>query len=110
MLSLSSPNAGSRALRGWSWGPAAVALPDPLAVGVVVWPARRDVREGGRSGVVGREGMLVAVPVRDVERGRVVVEKVSGVGVVAAISVGVMSMVPLSDGTLVECCAVRGTA
>ena len=48
MLSLSSANAGSRAARG------SEAVPDKGPDGVVC-EARRDVREGGRGGVVGRE-------------------------------------------------------
>jgi hypothetical protein len=48
MLSLSSANAGSSAARGSD------ALPDRGPDGVVC-EARRDVREGGRRGVVGRE-------------------------------------------------------
>lgn len=49
MLSLSSAKAGSRELRGKS---------EVACVGVV-WLARRLVRDGGRRGVVGREGMRV---------------------------------------------------
>jgi hypothetical protein len=37
---------------------------------VPVWEARREVREGGRRGVVGREGSWVRVRVREVERER----------------------------------------
>jgi hypothetical protein len=48
MLSLSSANAGSSAARG------SEALPDRGPEGVVC-EARREVREGGRRGVVGRE-------------------------------------------------------
>lgn len=51
MASLSSPNAGSRVLRGKSLPPNAAP-----AVGVVC-DARRLVRDGGRSGVVGRDGI-----------------------------------------------------
>lgn len=52
MLSLNSEKAGSRAVSGWEvegccWP----------ALGVVFWDARREVREGGRRGVVGREGI-----------------------------------------------------
>lgn len=49
MLSLSSAKAGSNEARGKS-----EALPERGPEGVV-WEARREVREGGRSGVVGRE-------------------------------------------------------
>ena len=48
MLSLSSADAGSSAARG------SEALPDRGPEGVVC-EARREVREGGRRGVVGRE-------------------------------------------------------
>lgn len=51
MASLSSPNAGSRVVRGKSLPPNAAP-----AVGVVC-DARRLVRDGGRSGVVGRDGI-----------------------------------------------------
>ena len=72
MLSLSSANAGSRPTRGKSL----VAPPAPppsadAAVGVV-WDARRLVRDGGRRGVVGREG-IVPDRVREWEREVVVV-------------------------------------
>lgn len=50
MLSLSSAKAGSNEASGSSW-----LMPLLPAVGVV-WEARRLVREGGRSGVVGRDG------------------------------------------------------
>jgi hypothetical protein len=48
MLSLSSAKAGSREARG------SEELPESGPEGVV-WEARREVREGGRRGVVGRE-------------------------------------------------------
>ena len=53
MLSLSSAKAGSRAARGNSG--CVVLAPLPLGV---VCEARRLVREGGRRGVVGRDGRL----------------------------------------------------
>lgn len=52
MPSESSLKVGSSAARGWSLGEL-VGLPE----GVVDCEARRELREGGRSGVVGREGM-----------------------------------------------------
>ena len=71
MLSLSSAKAGSRAARGNSgW----------VVLGVV-WEARRLVREGGRRGVVGREGRRV----REVLRARVLLEGGLSTGVVVAI-------------------------
>jgi len=59
MLSLSSANAGSREASGKS-APESEPLP---ALGVLC-DARKLVREGGRSGVVGREG---TVPERECE-------------------------------------------
>lgn len=57
MLSLSSAKAGSRLLRGWEGlGLFLELVGSPL--GVVVCEARREVREGGRRGVVGRLGRL----------------------------------------------------
>ena len=53
MLSLSSANAGSKDANGKS---VVEALVLPLGV---VCDARRLVRDGGRSGVVGRDGMRV---------------------------------------------------
>jgi hypothetical protein len=53
MLSLSSANAGSRLASGKS-----VFEAGTLPLGVVC-DARRLVRDGGRKGVVGREGMRV---------------------------------------------------
>ena len=53
MLSLSSANAGSRLAKGNS---AFEVDAPPLGV---VCEARRLVRDGGRSGVVGRDGMRV---------------------------------------------------
>lgn len=55
MLSLSSAKPGSRAARGAS---PAFDVEAPNAPLGVVCDARREVREGGRRGVVGREGML----------------------------------------------------
>ena len=54
MLSLSSANAGSSVASG----SALVSWPVEVVVGVVC-EARRDVRDGGRKGVVGREGRRV---------------------------------------------------
>ena len=76
MPSASSPNAGSRASRGTAWSENWVAL-----VGVVI-EARRLVRECGRKGVVGREGMVLRV--REAERAR---DGGAEVGVVEAIVV-----------------------
>lgn len=72
ILSANSPNEGSRASKGTEVDEA----PWREEVGVVV-EARRLVREGGRRGVVGREGNL---RVRDAER-----EGGAEVGVVDAI-------------------------
>lgn len=80
MLSLSSAKAGSRALRGWSWF-LADSFVEP-SLGVVVCDARRLVREGGRRGVVGRDGKVPErvrewEEVRDFEAGAgVVVEAI----------------------------------
>ena len=71
MLSLSSAKAGSRAASGNS---------GCVVLGVVC-EARRLVREGGRRGVVGREGRRV----REVLRGRVLLEGGLSAGVVVAI-------------------------
>lgn len=62
MLSASSPNAGSRVSSGKLWG-VDEEVPWRDAVGVVV-EARREVREGARRGVIGREGIAL----REVER------------------------------------------
>ena len=74
ILSLSSAKAGSRDASGNS----GFELVVPLGV---VCEARRLVREGGRRGVVGREGRRV----REVLRGRVEFEGGSVRGVVEAI-------------------------
>lgn len=79
MLSLSSAKAGSRAARGLELEE---SEREALLMLGVVWEARSEVREGGRRGVVGREGM-VAERVREWEevRGR----WVDGVAVVAMV-------------------------
>ena len=73
MLSLSSAKAGSRLARGNS----VLALPEG-----VVWEARRLVREGGRRGVVGREGRRVREVLRGLLEGVVEVAIFGGVVVV----------------------------
>jgi hypothetical protein len=80
MLSLSSAKAGSRAASGNS---GCVVLAVPLGV---VCEARRLVREGGRSGVVGRDGRRV----REVLRWRVPLEGGFSAGVVEVAIVGVL--------------------
>ena len=59
MLSLSSANCGSRLARGKSELEREAALPEG-----VVCEARREVRDGGRSGVVGRDGKRLRLPDR----------------------------------------------
>lgn len=79
MLSLNSEKAGSRAVSGCE-----VEVCCWPALGVVFCDARREVREGGRRGVVGREG-IVPERVRECEALRVLG---SVAGVVEAIVVG----------------------
>lgn len=61
MLSLSSAKAGSSAVKGFG-----VAVAKEPCVGV--WLERKEVREGGRRGVVGLGGGLLPVRVRERER------------------------------------------
>ena len=78
IASLNSPKAGSRAAKGKSEGPI-----DAPTVGVDC-DARRLVREGGRNGVVGREGIVFPAPERERECEDVLVCAFTVTGVVEA--------------------------
>lgn len=74
MLSLSSAKAGSRAASGASPLPPLVAK---AGLEGVVCDARREVRDGGRSGVLGREGGCAAEVEAEAEGLRAVWEGVA---------------------------------
>lgn len=80
MASLSSPKAGSIEDRGWE------SLPTLLPAVGVVCEARRDVRDGGRRGVVGRDG-IAPDRVRECDAERWWALSVAGVEVVAIVLV-----------------------
>lgn len=102
MESLNSANPGSRDARGNS--PAA-PVDAPRVPEGVVWEARREVREGGRRGVVGREGMLG----RDWEVERWRVEEGGRSRGVVEIAVADIVLV-LRRGIVVQCFVLGGTS